>query len=68
MAEKSLVNDVAEIDGAAAAVVVVAPAAEELDELDLDELLQATRPVAVTSAADMATARLAESLITCVSP
>jgi hypothetical protein len=63
MAEKSLVNDVAEIDGAAAAVVVVAPVVE-VTELDLDELLQATRPVAVTSAADMATARLAESLIT----
>jgi hypothetical protein len=48
MAEKSLVNDDADTD-AAAAVVAVAPL-EELDEDDFDELLQATRVRAVPAA------------------
>jgi len=69
MAEKSLVNEVDEIDGAAAAVVVVAPAelADE-DELDFDDELQAARPAAVRTATDNAPARLTENFITVEPP
>jgi hypothetical protein len=68
MAEKSLVNDVAEIEGAAAAVVVVAPAELDEDELDFDDELQAARPAAVRTATDNAPARLTENFITMEPP
>jgi hypothetical protein len=71
MAEKSLVKEVAEIEDAAAAVVVGAdvPAAAaavvpvDTDELDFFELLHATSPRAVTAATPTAAARFTERLI-----
>jgi len=70
MAEKSLVNDVAEMLAAAAVVgaavgaeadVVAVLTLEELD--DLEELLQATNPKVVTAATDSAAARFTEKLM-----
>jgi hypothetical protein len=63
MAEKSLVNDVALIDGVEAAVVAVVVAAPPADAVvggveDLDELLQPRRPSEAAIATDIRAARL----------
>jgi hypothetical protein len=63
MAEKSLVNDVALIDGVDAAVVAVVVAAPPPDAVvgvveGLDELLQPRRPSEAAIATDIRAARL----------
>jgi hypothetical protein len=58
MAEKSLVNDEAEMLGAGLAVVEVAElAALELDELDFEELLHAAIPPTISKVAHRAPTR-----------
>jgi hypothetical protein len=60
MAEKSLVNDPALTDAEEPDVVAVPPPDVVAEDLDLDELPQATSPMAATMAVDIAPTRLTE--------